>query len=279
MYRVNTDMYNAVYRVNTDMYNAVNEEDIFKMARYMKAGFDINEPYKDASSYGASGGCTLLYYAVENFKYWAVKFLLDNGADVNIANRGGKTPLHLIVSNRRIREPLRLGPRWHTDKFEKMGCPIEIARMLIGAGARLDVKTLDRHRTPLEDSLHSPDMVELLLESGCMVHNTFHGESILLVEAAVEGGMKVLRLLIDAGVDPELGDSKEGHNALQASIHFNVTEAIPILMDERLSRIRRGLIKAMGAHKSDGENLSILPIEDRVEDIVLDELKRRYGLK
>jgi ankyrin repeat protein len=272
-----------MHRVNTDMYNAVCEEDLFKMGRYMKAGFDINQPYKDASSYGASTACTLLYYAVQEFKYWAVKFLLDNGADVNIANEDGKTPLHLIVSNRRIRLPRRLGPKWHTDKFEKMGDPLEIARTLIEAGAQLDVKTPHRHRTPLEDSLHNPDMVELLLKSGCKIHETFHGESILLVEAAVEGGMKVVNLLIDAGVDPELRDSEEGHNALQAAEHFNVTKAIPILKEEKLGRIQAAHDAheafAMGAHKRLGENSSILPLEDGVVDIILNALKHLNGLK
>jgi hypothetical protein len=116
-----------------------------------------------------------------------------------------------------------------------------------------------------------------------MVHNTFHGESILLVEAAVEGGMKVVNLLIDAGVDPELGDSKEGHNALQAAEHFNVTKAIPILKEERLGRIQAAHAAheafAMGAHKRLGENSSILPLEDGVVDIVLNALKHLYGLK
>ena len=82
MNRVNTGM----YRVNTDMYNAVKEEDIYKMERYMNAGFDINEVYQQSTGYGSSAECTLLFYAVEQWKYWAVKFLLDRDADVDIPN-------------------------------------------------------------------------------------------------------------------------------------------------------------------------------------------------
>ena len=272
-YRLNTN------RVNTDMYNAVQEENIFKMERYMNAGFDINEVYQASTDYGASAACTLLFYAVRQFKYWAVKFLLDQDADVNIPNLLGLTPLHCIVSNRPIRAPRRLGPKWHTDQFEEMGDPHVIAQMLIEAGANLDVRTPDRMRTPLEDSLHSPDMVKLLIESGCKVHNTFHGESILLVEAAVEGGMQVVRLLMDAGVDPELRDSKEGHNALEAARHFNVTKAIPIL-EEVTKAVPVGELRETDpSHELRETDPSHELREKGVVDRVLDILKRLYGLK
>ena len=67
------DKVHKSYRVNTDMYNAVNEEDFDKIRRYMQAGFDINEIYKESSTlYGARNPCNLLLYAVSQFKSDAV---------------------------------------------------------------------------------------------------------------------------------------------------------------------------------------------------------------
>jgi hypothetical protein len=258
------------------MYNAVNEEDLDKIRRYMKAGFDINENYKASKSYGACNQCNLLYFAVEAFKSDAVEYLLDHGADVNLADSNGSMPIHLIATKRTIRAPRRLGPSWHTDQFEKMGDPLEIARMLIKAGADLNVQTLDRKRTPLELAMHDPAMLKLLLESGSNVHEPFHGEAILLLEGIHFGGSKIMHLLIDAGVDPELKD-KTGRNALENAIHFNVIEAIPILEEEKEARIQETQVAfAMGAHNRLGNNSSVSQLEDGVVDMIIKLLKLRH---
>ena len=275
------------YRVNGNMYNAVNEEDIIKINKYMISGFDINENYKDSTNYGADKRCNLLFYAVRQFKSDAVEFLLSMGADVNLADSTGCLPIHLIAMNRTIRAPRRLGPKWHTDKFEKMGDPLDIARMLIKAGAVLDIQTPDTKRIPIELALHNPDMLQLLLESGSDVHNTFHGEAILLLEGIHFGGIQVMRILIDAGVDPELKD-ETGRNALENAIHFNVTKAIPILEEEK--EIRRNqeapveeekeirtiqeapVAFAMGAHDRLGMDSSVLQLEPGIFDMIMNLL-------
>jgi hypothetical protein len=286
------DKVHKSYRVNTDMYNAVNEEDFDKIRRYMKAGFDINEIYKESSTlYGARNPCNLLLYAVKQFKSDAVKYLLARGADVNLADSSGCMPIHLIATKRTIRAPFRLGPSWHTDKFEKMGDPLDIARMLIKAGADLNVQTLDTKRTPLELAMHDPAMLKLLLESGSDVHKTFYGEAILLLEGTHSGGSKMMHLLIDAGVDPELKD-KTGRNALENAIHFNVIEAIPILEEEKEARIQetQAILEeekeariqetqvefAMGAHNRLEENWSISQLTDGVVDVIIKFLNLRH---
>ena len=139
----NHDKVDANYRVNTNMYSAVHEEDLDKIQRYMNAGFDINENYKASKSYGACNQCNLLFYAVQAFKSDAVEYLLDHGADVNLADSNGSMPIHLIATKRTIRAPRRLGPSWSTDKFEKMGDPLDIARMLIKAGADLTKHSIE----------------------------------------------------------------------------------------------------------------------------------------
>jgi ankyrin repeat protein len=266
------------FSVNTDMYNAVNEENLDKIRRYMNAGFDINENYKESKTYGACNQCNLLYFAVQEFKRDAVEYLLDHGADVNLTDSDGCMPIHLIATKRTIRAPRRLGPKWHTDKFEEMGDPLDIARLLIKAGADLNVQTRDTKRTPLELAMHDPAMVKLLLESGSDVHKTFHGEAILLLEGIHFGGKEVMHLLIDAGADPELKD-KTGLNALENAIHFKVTEAIPILEEEKEARILEAQVAfAMGAHNRLGNNSSVSQLEDGVVEMILKLLKLRHEM-
>jgi ankyrin repeat protein len=47
-------------------------------------------------------GGTALLTAAQNRHYKLAAFLLDHGADPNIANNGGWTPLYIAVDNRNI---------------------------------------------------------------------------------------------------------------------------------------------------------------------------------
>jgi len=188
------------YHVNEDMYNAVVEEDLYRIERYIHDGFDINENYKESKRHTGYDRCNLLFYAVLRLKSEAVEYLLKVGADVNTTTTHGRVPLRFIVSVRFIPSP-----KWlrYTEEFEKIGNPIDIALMLLEAGAYINTKEPHLIESPLELAVHSPAMVQLLLDYGADIYRTFHGQTSLLLQAADAGGMEVVRLLIDAGVDPE----------------------------------------------------------------------------
>ena len=52
------------------------------------------------SSKDKDNGNTLLIWAVKNNNKELVQFLIENGAEVNLANDYGNTPLHFAFSNK-----------------------------------------------------------------------------------------------------------------------------------------------------------------------------------
>lgn len=70
---------------------------------------------------------TLLHFAARDGLYDVCKLLLENGADVNVSNKKGMTPLHLAAWN---------------------GCPLEIIELLIAHNADVNAET-DIGQTPL----------------------------------------------------------------------------------------------------------------------------------
>ena len=82
-------------------------------------------------------GNTLLHHAVSNEQLAVVMYLISKGADVNVRNRDGWTPLHWAA---------------HLNKG------IDVARFLIARGANLNAKTKSGD-TPLEWARHMDNTV------------------------------------------------------------------------------------------------------------------------
>ncbi|MEX2443299.1 MAG: ankyrin repeat domain-containing protein [Alkalispirochaeta sp.] len=77
------------YRDKTPLLMAA-EQGRMEIVRYLveEAGADVNATTPDSR-----GEITPLRYAIENEDYEMVRFLVQNGADVNKANRAGWTPI------------------------------------------------------------------------------------------------------------------------------------------------------------------------------------------
>jgi len=128
-------------------------------------------------------GETLLHLSVSFDEPELTEFFLKNGLDPNAKDNRGYTPLHECCHNNR--------PPIH-------------ARLLIQAGA--DVNSLnDRRETPLHlIASHGGEILRLLVEAGAKVNARDRVGRTALVYAASDGSPADVKLLLDAGADPNL---------------------------------------------------------------------------
>jgi len=84
-----------------------------------------------------------LHWAMMQQKYEAAKFLISEGANINMKDGGGATPLHEAASLNNI----------------------EIAKLLVSKGANVNLKAMDGTLTPL-DMAKSEEMIQYLKSIG-----------------------------------------------------------------------------------------------------------------
>ena len=142
----------------------------------------------------------------------AVRTLLRQGADVNTAQGDGMTALH-----------------WASE-----GGLVEMAEMLIYAGADLEAVTRIGNLTPLQMASRAgmASSVVTLLKAGANPHAvTTLGGATALHFAAASGSAVAVSLLLDSGADVNALDSARGQSPLMYAAAFNRVAAIHALVD------------------------------------------------
>jgi receptor-interacting serine/threonine-protein kinase 4 len=184
----------------TPLHQAVRNSDELMTKALVYAGSDISA--KD------NRGKTALHLACYGDAVGIVQILLDHGANPSAADCEGRTPLH-----------------------EGFGRNTVILQKLIKAGADLNARRMPRGLTPLyfEAWLGREDAVRILLEAGADPSiQTETGETIL--EQAVKGShTKVAQLLLDAGVDVNVREFRNGINAVLAAASRGADDCIRLL--------------------------------------------------
>lgn len=141
-----------------------------------------------------------------------VRALLRDGADVNEAQGDGMTALHWAAR--------------HDD--------VELARILIYAGARVDAGTRIGSYTPLHIASRESNrtVVDVLLEAGSdpAAVSTNSGTTPLHL-AARSGSSAIVSRLIEYGADVEVRESAWGQTPLVFAAAMNRVEAIRMLLD------------------------------------------------
>jgi ankyrin repeat protein len=194
-----------------------------------------------------------LLIATQNRYYKLGAFLLEKGADPNLANKGSWTPLYLATDNRNIENgdyPVRKGDMDHLD----------FIKLLLNKGASVNARVKDSTETRtvftnqwLDENgataflraSQSGDLVlmKLLLAAGADPKiNTVLNVSPLHVAAGigwVEGvttewsekdNLEAVKLLLDLGLDPNL-QADTGRVALHGAAHKGRPAVVQLLVD------------------------------------------------
>jgi uncharacterized protein len=164
---------------------AAREGDIDAARVMLEKGVDIN--------YGDVDNTTALVVAIMNKQYTFAKFLVERGADVNIAGSYGRTPLYAIVDMRN--EDYAALPNRKTDDLLPT---IDILKALLDR--RADVNATLTASLPGRSGM---DFGDATLGVGTTP----------LMRAARAGDTAAVRLLLDAGADARR-TTKDGNTAL-----------------------------------------------------------------
>ena len=166
------------------LYSA-REGDVETARLMLENGVDIN--------YGDVDNTTALTVSILNKQYSFAKFLIDRGANPNIADAAGRTALYAIVDIR--------NEDWTALPLRKTQDPlpsIEVLKALLARKADVNI-TLSRS-LPGKSGMDGGD-------------TTLGAGTTPLMRAARSGDAPAMRLLLEAGADPRL-KTRDGNNAL-----------------------------------------------------------------
>ena len=138
-----------------------------------------------------------------------IRELLERGADPNVRNWRGETPLHRAA----IRNP-----------------DLDVSRTLIGAGADPNAQD-EKGATPLHCAAHNPSTgrAELLIEAGADVGARDNSGATPLHHAAESGHEAMIVRLVEAGADPNARD-QAGRTPLRIAVEKGWPEGTKTLL-------------------------------------------------
>ena len=171
----------------------------------------------DPSVHGDEEENSILHMAAQYELIDIARWLIESGADVNIVNRHGNTPLHAKV-----------------DPYAQQGKSMEIVRMLVENGADLTL-----HNGRGQSTLHSavernwPEVVAYLIENGAAVnvHETgFEHATPLHGAIGYQGSVEMVELLIANGAVLNAQD-KSGETPLHYAVRKNLVDLAQLLVE------------------------------------------------
>ncbi len=161
-------------------------------------------------------GRTALHAAASKKRQDAVEFLLQRGADVTVADRGGDLPLHDACVM--------------TEGEEDSERSREIVARLIHAGSPLDQRNKEGI-PPILFAVWSKDsaLVRLLAEGGANLNASDEEGQTALHHAAGNGPPSIIETLINLGANPEAENTK-GFRPLAIAVSFGTAEEVAALL-------------------------------------------------
>jgi len=173
----------------TPLLFAAREGALASLRVLAEAGVDLNLTEPD--------GTNALLMALINAHYDAAAFLLEAGADPNVADKYGRTALYAAVDMNTMEPSVTRPAPEESDKTR----PLDVARSALSHGANVDpVLTKPAPGRGLSDD---PD---LIMRAGATP----------FIRAAKTGDVAAMQLLLDHGADPRAA-TKDGVTALMAA--------------------------------------------------------------
>jgi len=157
------------------LIDAVSNGYLDKIQKYVANGLAINKRHEEYDSK------TLLHIASQSNQIKILKFLLDNGGDLNIRDNDSNTPLHLAAG------------KGHYD----------VALLLTAAGAEIDAKgTAGCTALHVTSYMGYIDVTNhLVSHKGADLHIKDDGGSTALHYAALKGHDTIIKLLKEADIN------------------------------------------------------------------------------
>jgi ankyrin repeat protein len=179
--------------------------------------------------------------------------LIERGANVSLANKGGWTPLYLATDNRNIEGGDYPVPKADMDH-------LEFIKLLLAKGADVNARVrentlqrtiftnqwfLEAGATPFIRAAQSSDLelMKLLLAHGADPKaKTDHNDTGLTASAGIgwvdgvvyerspKDNIEAVRMLLDLGVDPNAANN-DGRTALMGAAHKGRNEVVQMLVD------------------------------------------------
>lgn len=214
-------------------------------------------------------GSTLLHHAAGFGTLETLQWLVDSGADVNVKNKLGATPLHWAAPDEaKVRLLLARGAAVNAKLGDGrtplylaalLGNGHSILRVLLGHGADPGLAAGNK-RTPLMAAAAQGDAtaVRLLLDAGAQVDASDTGGQTALMMAATSGDPAVVRLLLERGANAR-ALTKRNESALGNAGTAGNPEVVRLLLEhgaEPNTRNIRGYSPLMLAASSDA-----MPVE------------------
>ena len=155
-------------------------------------------------------GASRLHRAAGTQTQHQIRELLERGADPNVRNFRGETPLHRAA----IRNP-----------------DLDVSRTLIGAGADPNAQD-EKGATPLHSAAHNPSTgrADLLIEAGADVGARDNSGATPLHHAAESGHAAMIVRLVEAGADPNARD-QAGRTPLRIAVEKGWSEGSKTLLN------------------------------------------------
>ena len=186
-------------------------------------------------------GQTLLYHAAFKGYTDIVQFLLDNGADMMIADDNGNFPIHTASNKGQVRcVELLIKKGANVDllnrknltplHFAVCGDQYETTKLLINYGANVNSRNKGNSYLYNASSHGNLLMVELLLQCGAIIDIPGRtATNSALHVASTKGHYKVISCLLNRGASLTLKDEK--FSPLFTAIHHKRLEAVDVLLD------------------------------------------------